>query len=72
MKGVGTSIEIGIHRPIDHEEENTIQKNKTRQQTSKHKKNRIIHVLHLMYFPIVFVVLLRLVHWYFDSWTTPN
>ena len=47
MKGVGTVIKIGIHTLIRHEEENTIQKRKSREQTSKHKKYRIIHVLYL-------------------------
>ncbi len=30
MKGVGTLIKIGIHTLMEHEQENTIQKNKTR------------------------------------------
>ena len=46
IKGVGTFIKIGIHKLMEHEQENTIPK-KTRKQTSKHKKFRIVHVLYL-------------------------
>ena len=46
MKGVGTLIMIVIQTLIiEHEQESAIQENKTRYQTPKHKKYRIIHVL---------------------------
>ena len=36
LKGVGTLIKIGIHKLMEHEQENTIQNKKTRLKSSKH------------------------------------
>ena len=47
MKGIGTMIKIGRNIELEHEQENKIEKNKTKLETFKHKIYRIVHVLNL-------------------------